>query len=406
MSPKPLSFARKLLLCALLCAAAVPASAGYNVWTDTTVAPGVVWKNKVYPSLFGGKQTVNVLEVDLTHPQVKVQPLKTSSGCATTSAISNGYGAIASVNGGFFGGCSSVSMIKINNTVHATNPGYKPARATVGINQGGDSASIARISSTDSWSAVNDALGAGPNLVTNGSLDVSWSAEGFDASYTYRNPRTAVGLKNNGQTMVMVTVDGRTSAGVGMTLDELATYMTWLGCQSAMNLDGGGSTTMWASGSGVVNTPSDGYERSVVSILAVFSLPAPLIVDNTSSDFTASANWWASSSSPGYYGSNYHVRATASSGDAATWKANFTGGTYKVYARWAAGSNRASAAPYVIYHANGSSTVYKNQQIDGGTWQLLGTYDFNGGLGTRVALSCWTSSGSYVVADAIMFEKQ
>ncbi|MEQ8818837.1 MAG: phosphodiester glycosidase family protein [Sumerlaeia bacterium] len=411
MTPRSLSsLSFKLLLCALVCALVVPATAGYNAWTSVNVSPGVVWKNKVYPSLFGGKQTVNVLEVDLTNSAVKVQPLKASSGCSTTSGIAQGFGAVAAINGGFFGSCSSVSMIKINGTVLDTNPGWKPARATLGINQGTDTADIDWIASTNSWSAVNDALGGGPNLVTNGSVNVTQSQEGFDSSYANRNPRTAVGFNNGGKKLFLVTIDGRTSAGAGMTLSELATYMTWLGCTDAMNLDGGGSTTMWTSGNGVVNTPSDGYQRSVVSVLGIFNTGGgsseEVIVDNGTSGFTASSNWWASSSTSGYYGSNYQVRATASTSDAATWKANLSGGTYKVYARWASGSNRASSAPYVVYHTGGSSTVYKNQQTQGGQWVLLGTYNMAAGNSTRVALSCWTSSGTYVIADAVRLVKQ
>jgi exopolysaccharide biosynthesis protein len=74
-----------------------------------------------------------------------------------------------------------------------------------------------------------------------------------------KHPRTAAGITAAGE-VVLVTMDGRTPAGIGVTLDELATYMTWLSCDEAMNFDGGGSTTMWVSGQpalGVVNYPSD-----------------------------------------------------------------------------------------------------------------------------------------------------
>ncbi len=205
----------------------------------------------------------------------------------------------------------------------------------------------------------------------------------------------------------MVTVDGRTTAGVGMTLNELADYMIALGCNRAMNLDGGGSTTCWVNGRGVVNTPSDGSERSVAGAIGVWSQSLEYIVDNTSSGFSASSNWWTSTSTPGYYGTNYHVRATAAVSDAAQWSVSLpASGSYKVYARWTAGSNRASSAPYQITHSSGTTTVNVNQQQNNGTWVYLGQWNFNSGTAVRVKLSCWTTAGYYVVADAVKLVKQ
>lgn len=138
------------------------------------------------------------------------------------------------------------------------------------------------------------------------------------------------------------------------------------------------------------------------------SPPAPasggIVVDNMDAGFSASSSWFTSTAAPGYWGSNYHARQTASVSDAATW--NFqvrTLGDYEVFAWWASGSNRATAAPYIVDHNNGSTVVNVNQTINGGKWNSLGTYRF-GGVNPKnhtVRLSCWTSSGSYVIADAI-----
>ena len=68
-----------------------------------------------------------------------------------------------------------------------------------------------------------------------------------------------------------MTVDGRQpGCSVGMTLAELASLMRELGCSDALNLDGGGSTTLWTRGA-VVNRPSDGQERAVADGLLLFS---------------------------------------------------------------------------------------------------------------------------------------
>jgi len=131
-----------------------------------------------------------------------------------------------------------------------------------------------------------------------------------------------------------------------------------------------------------------------------------VIVDNTDAGFAASTNWTASTSTAGYYGSNYRVRATGSVSDQATWTANLpSAGNYAVYARWTAESNRATSAAYSVVHSGGTATVNANQQANNGTWVLLGTYSFAAG-NNNVRLSCWTSSGSFVCADAVRFVKQ
>jgi exopolysaccharide biosynthesis protein len=85
-----------------------------------------------------------------------------------------------------------------------------------------------------------------------------------------RHPRTAAGLRGDG-TLLLVTVDGRQpELSVGMTIDELASLMRELGADTALNLDGGGSTTMVVAGK-LVNSPSDaGGERPVSDALLVF----------------------------------------------------------------------------------------------------------------------------------------
>ena len=84
-----------------------------------------------------------------------------------------------------------------------------------------------------------------------------------------RHPRTAVAKLKDGK-FLMITVDGRQPGiSVGMTLQELAEYLLSIGTTDAMNLDGGGSTTMYLDGK-VVNTPSDKEgERKVSDAILV-----------------------------------------------------------------------------------------------------------------------------------------
>jgi exopolysaccharide biosynthesis protein len=81
-----------------------------------------------------------------------------------------------------------------------------------------------------------------------------------------KHPRSALGW--NKDSYFWVEVDGRQKESVGMTLNELAAFMVELGCEEAMNLDGGGSSTLWFEGS-VRNHPCDGYERPVANSLAL-----------------------------------------------------------------------------------------------------------------------------------------
>lgn len=82
-----------------------------------------------------------------------------------------------------------------------------------------------------------------------------------------RHPRSAVGFSKTH--IYLVQVDGRQRGlSVGMTLEELGEYMAKIGCDEAINLDGGGSATFWHRGR-VVNSPADGSERPVANALIV-----------------------------------------------------------------------------------------------------------------------------------------
>ena len=94
-------------------------------------------------------------------------------------------------------------------------------------------------------------------LTKNGEVVVPSRTDSFFA----RNPRTIVGTTAAGQ-VLFVTIDGRQTTSVGTTMRETAAVAQSLGMTDAVNLDGGGSTTMAVAGQ-VVNRPSGGNERSV-----------------------------------------------------------------------------------------------------------------------------------------------
>jgi hypothetical protein len=122
------------------------------------------------------------------------------------------------------------------------------------------------------------AIGGGPRLVRNGQVSVEYAAENFSAKFAEtKHPRTAVGLKSDA--LLFVVVDGRQPGySEGMTLFELAEFLRNVGCTDALNLDGGGSTTLWVRGA-IVNRPSDGRERPIANALLLLNLfpPQPLV---------------------------------------------------------------------------------------------------------------------------------
>jgi hypothetical protein len=117
------------------------------------------------------------------------------------------------------------------------------------------------IASTPDLSGVRTAIGGGPVLLHRGKQP-AWGT-----GPQPRHPRTAVGW--NGREICLIVVDGRRAdLSIGMTLPELAALCQRLGCEEAINLDGGGSSTLWLDGR-VMNVPSDGRERPVANGLVL-----------------------------------------------------------------------------------------------------------------------------------------
>jgi hypothetical protein len=123
-------------------------------------------------------------------------------------------------------------------------------------------------------------VGGGPRLLRGGRVTVTAKAEGFappqapaffGTFVAARQPRTLAGVRTDG-TVLLVTVDGRRPGwSAGMTLHEAARLMQSLGARDALNLDGGGSSTMTVLGE-VVNRPSDRAGERAVSD-GVYALP-------------------------------------------------------------------------------------------------------------------------------------
>ena len=107
------------------------------------------------------------------------------------------------------------------------------------------------------WSRAQYIIGGAGLLIKDGNEIEDWSPESFAKGFAEtRHPRTMIGAAEDG-TIWLVTVDGRQPEfSAGMTLVELRDFARRLGLANALNLDGGGSTTMWVQGQ-VINRPSD-----------------------------------------------------------------------------------------------------------------------------------------------------
>ncbi len=152
----------------------------------------------------------------------------------------------------------------------------------------GDEVSL-NISTTPDWTKLKMSISGSSMLVKDGVVPDTFSFTASDV--VIKSPKTAVGSSKDGKTLYFVTVDGRQNSSIGLTQKDMALFMKSIGAYNAINMDGGGSTTMVARPLGeknvkVMNKPSDGTTRNVAVGIGVFtSAPkAPLagiIVETT-----------------------------------------------------------------------------------------------------------------------------
>lgn len=119
-------------------------------------------------------------------------------------------------------------------------------------------------------SVAEDIITGSPRLIKDGKINITWQEEKTSKSFVEtHHPRTAVAKLKDGK-FLMVTIDGRSEESGGMSLYQLADFLLEQGAIDALNLDGGGSSTMFLDGK-IVNHPSDKEgERKVGDALLVF----------------------------------------------------------------------------------------------------------------------------------------
>lgn len=264
----PPTAARATPLAALAAAVCLCASPAWSIDVWTTPNPGIRHLHRTTPA----PAEFHALVVDLDTPGVQIRCTPPRERWKSTSAYARDANLAAAINGGFWG---------------LFGQGAQGLAAGAGQVWGSDDEENGFFAVTEqgrAWvSPPPDVVAAGrrrmsegvsgrPMIVDRGHL----ASELYTFPRTWsREPRTAVGVSENGRTVYLVTVDGRRATSHGGTLTEMAQLMVELGAFRAINLDGGGSTTMFvAAEGGVVNRPSRGWEREVINHIGVIA-PAP-----------------------------------------------------------------------------------------------------------------------------------
>ncbi|EHQ26829.1 phosphodiester glycosidase family protein [Mucilaginibacter paludis] len=119
------------------------------------------------------------------------------------------------------------------------------------------------------WNAVS-AIGGSPVLIKDNTIRITDTEELIVIDNNSPRARSAIGFTSGNKIIVLAVEGGDTGGIVGLTLPELAALMKEMGCIGALNLDGGGSTSLVVNGKATVK-PSDGAERGVMTAVMIKS---------------------------------------------------------------------------------------------------------------------------------------
>ena len=135
------------------------------------------------------------------------------------------------------------------------------------------------VSTIDNVILTSDGQRIYPRSIVSGNpknvgLGETLDTEGERGDASSRHPRTCIGYTQDRKHIIMMVIDGRTSASAGVTTSMLADVMRYAGAYESTNIDGGGSSTLYTQALGIRNHCSDGTERSVGGgVFAVLEAP-------------------------------------------------------------------------------------------------------------------------------------
>ena len=246
-------------------------------WETSVSTEGIMHKRASFASLYKGNQSINLVEIP---SKAKVHyGISASDRMKQTSLIAKENHASAAINGSFYNmqQGNSVCYFRIGRVVvDTTSASEFRMRVTGAVHTHKRKVKILP------WSPAIEKkyrgrkgtlLASGPLLMQKGDV-CTW--ESCDSSFIHtKHPRSAI-FRTKDKRTVLITVDGRSPGNAdGVSIPELAHLIRILGGHDALNLDGGGSTTLWMEGQSVLNHPSDNRkfdhegERNVSNIIYV-----------------------------------------------------------------------------------------------------------------------------------------
>ncbi len=224
-------------------------------WDTCSLRPGMV-AVRAQLELFGAPQAISMVRYDARRFRTRiVQP----DSLSLTSAVAAREGAAAAINAGYFNVRKFVpsTFVRVAGRTIAATEERELYRVNGVVTLRGRKVRILPYVPSDDVRLARryrDALACGPLLLVEG-REVSYADR--KGGFWGRHPRSLIGVTKRGD-VVMVVVDGRfPEEAAGMTIGELAFVARQLGLHAALNLDGGGSSTLWCDDAGIINHPSD-----------------------------------------------------------------------------------------------------------------------------------------------------
>ncbi len=260
----------RFFLVAPLLVTAVRAQAT-DTWSDPQ--PGIRYLHRSTSE----PKEIHALKVDLSHPAIFLRATQSDERGRTTTSFSDLVGAAAAINGDFYNTDGSYDPVglAIGEGVQWTDGADSSGRSFLACSASNDCSidlSGTAVSPDPNWWS---AVGGSQVLINQG---VKWTAaqdSSCGSFCTTLHPRSAAGLSADGNTLILVMVEGRQDPLFGMALSTLAELMEELGAHDALNLDGGGSSALVVDGTRVSGRPdAEPSERSVANHLAVIYDPA------------------------------------------------------------------------------------------------------------------------------------
>lgn len=254
------------LLCLLSCSSVkeVEVEKEGDIWKMTSLGEGIMYKSIFNQPYKDSRQTIHIVEVDFQTCDCELQLGHADGELTKTSSWAKKQKAVAAINGNFFdpenGG--AVCYVKsLGELINPTKPDPEEMLFLPMLDEGAiglENGLPQQLDKPDGgWEELNTPptiISSGPMLLRNGQI---LPQEDIDFM-NKKHARTAVGLSSG--KMWMVVVDGYRPQASGMSIHELSDLLKELGSENGINLDGGGSSTLWVSSKpqkGVVNYPTD-----------------------------------------------------------------------------------------------------------------------------------------------------